>query len=150
MQRGGVGLHVINLSGQKKLVLSPDADVYHIGLPIVAGSSLEVMVGLSPFTSLENRYLDMQALIKAFTDDPDLAPIPSSLAPAVIQMLFVCTGCDFMSFFNGLGKASFLATLFEYSELICSNSSQIPGTLANTDPNSHGIRMQYPSVLRCW
>ena len=65
---------MINLSGQKKLVLSPDADVYHIGLPIVAGSSLEVMVGLSPFTSLENRYmyLDMQALIKACTDDPDL------------------------------------------------------------------------------
>lgn len=59
-----IWLHVINSSGQKKLVLSPDTDVYHIGLPIVAGLSLEVMVKLGPFTSLENRYLDMQALIK--------------------------------------------------------------------------------------
>ena len=139
-----IWLHVINSSGQKKLVLSPDTDVYHIGLPIVAGSSLEVVVKLSPFTSLENRYLDMQALIKAFVDDPDLAPIPNSLSPAVIQMLFVCTGCDFISFFNGLGKASFLATLFEYSEFICSNSTQTPGTqtpgtLADTDPYSNGI-----------
>ena len=114
-----IWLHVINSSGQKKLVLSTDTDVYRVSLPIVAGSSLEVMVKLSPFTSLENRYLDMQALIKAFSDDPDLALIPSSLAPAVTQMLFVCTGCDFIFFFNGLGKASFLATLFEYSEFIC-------------------------------
>ena len=89
---------------------SSDTDVYHIGLPIVAGSSLEVVEKLSPFTSLENRYLDVQALIKAFVDDHDLAPIPSSLTPAVIQMLFTCTGCNFISFFNGLGKASFLAT----------------------------------------
>ena len=76
---------------------------------------------------------------KAFGDDPDLAPIPSSLLPAVIQMLFVCTGCDFISFFTGLGKASFLATLFEYSEFICSNSTQTPGTLSDTDPDSNGF-----------
>ena len=134
-----IWLHIINSSGQKKLVLSPDTDVYHIGLPIVAASSLEVVVKLSLFTSLENRYLDMQALIKAFVDDPDLAPVPSSLTPTVIQMLFVCIGCDFISFFNGLGKASFLATLFEYSEFICSNNAPTPGTLADTDPNSNGI-----------
>ena len=35
-------------------------------------------------------------------------------------------------FFNGLGKASFLATLFEYSKYICANSEYIPGTLADT------------------
>ena len=113
--------------------------MYHIGLLIVTGSSFEVVVKLSPFTALENKYLDMQALIQALRDDPDLAPIPNSLSPAVIQVLFVCTGCDFISFFNGLGKASFLATLFEYSEFICSNSTHTPGTLADTDPNSNGI-----------
>ena len=134
-----IWLHVINSIGLKKLVLSPDTDVYHIGLLIVAGSSFEVVVKLSPFTALENKYLDMQALIQALRDDPDLAPIPNSLSPAVIQVLFVCTGCDFISFFNGLGKASFLATLFEYSEFICSNSTHTPGTLADTDPNSNGI-----------
>ena len=134
-----IWLHVVTSSGQKKLVLNPYTDVYHVGLPIVAGSSIEVVVKLSPFTSLENKYLDMQALIKIIIDDPDLAPIPTSLSPTVLQMLFVCTGCDFISFFNGLDKASFLATVFKYSEFICSNSTQTPGTLADSHPNSNGI-----------
>ena len=50
-----------------------------------------------------------------------------------MQVLFVCTGCDFISFFNGLGKASFMATLFEYCNFICTNSEQVPGTLADAD-----------------
>ena len=78
--------------------------MYHIGLPFVAGTSFQVMVKLSPFTSLEQKYLDMQALIRAFANDPDLAPIPQSVFSSVIQMIYVCTGCDFISFFNGLGK----------------------------------------------
>ena len=97
------------------------------------------MVKLSPFTSLEHKYLDVQALLMAFANDPDLALIPQSLSLSVIQMLYVCTGCDFISFFNGLGKGTFLATLFEYSEFITSNTAQAPGTLADTDPTSNGI-----------
>lgn len=30
----GVWLHVMHSTGQKKLVLSPDTDVYHIGIPL--------------------------------------------------------------------------------------------------------------------
>ena len=36
-----IWLHVIHSAGQKKLVLSPDTDVYHIGLPIVSQTMLE-------------------------------------------------------------------------------------------------------------
>ena len=134
-----IWLHVLNSNGQKKLVLSPDTDVYHIGLPFVFQTSLEVMVKLSPFTSLEHRYLDVQALLTAFANDPDLALIPQSHSLSVLQMLYVCTGCDFISFFHGLGKSTFLATLFEYSEFITSNTAQAPGTLADTDPTSNGV-----------
>ncbi len=56
----------------------------------------------------------MQALIDAIRNDPDLATVDQALAPSVVQMLYISTGCDFISFFNGLGKASFFATLFEY------------------------------------
>ena len=69
----------------------------------------------------------MQALISAFVNDPELAHIPSSSLPYLRQAFFVCAGCDFVSFFNGLGKASFLATLFEYSKYICAKSEHIPG-----------------------
>ena len=33
-----IWLHVINSAGKKKLVLSPDTDMYHIGLPFVTGT----------------------------------------------------------------------------------------------------------------
>ena len=121
-----IWLHVTHSQGQRKLVLSPDTDVYHIGL---AETRLEVMVKLSPFTSLEQRFLNMQALLTAFSNDPDLAVSQIQLhVPSVVQTLFVCTGCDFVSFFSGYGKSSFLSTLFEYCEFISGNSTHAPGT----------------------
>ncbi len=70
-----IWLHVLCSSGKRKLVLSPDTDVYHVGLPIIAQTYLEVMIQLSPFSSLEYRILNLQALIKAFHNDPDLASL---------------------------------------------------------------------------
>ena len=57
-----IWLHVTRSQGQRKLVLSTDTE-----------TRLEVMVKLSPFTSLEQRFLNMQALLTAFSNDPDLA-----------------------------------------------------------------------------
>ena len=58
--------------------------------------------------------------------------IQPTLLPHVMQVVYVCTGCDFISFFNGIGKASFLSTLFENCEFICSNSDQTLGVLTET------------------
>lgn len=104
----------INSAGTKKLVLSPDTDVYHIGLPIIiAKTDVDVVVRLSPFSSLEHRLLDMQALIKAFNNDPELAGIDSTQIGCVIQMIFISTECvNFISFVNEFGKATFLTTFF--------------------------------------
>ena len=54
------------------------------------------MVKLSPFTSLEHRYLDVQALLTAFVNDPDPALIP--------QSLFLPAYPTPMSLFNSLKK----------------------------------------------
>ena len=94
-----IWLHVIKSAGEKKLVISADTDVYHVGLPVVAGTSIEVLVQLSSITSLELRLLDMQALITAFCNDSDLAKLPTPLSPLAMQVLYVCSGCDFISFF---------------------------------------------------
>jgi hypothetical protein len=134
-----IWLHVVNSAGQKKLVLSPDTDTYHVGLPVIAGTNLDVIVQLSPFSSLELRLLDVQSLIKAFMNDPDLATIQPSVLPSAMQVMYICTGCDFIYFFNGFGKASFLTTVFEYCEFICSSSDHTPGTLTDTNPGSQGF-----------
>ena len=134
-----IWLHVLHSAGTKKLVLSPDTDVYHIGLPVVVGTHLDVIVRLSLFSALELRLLNLQALITAFENDPDLAGIARTDITRIIQMLFIITGCDFVSFFNGLGKATFLNTLFEYSRFINANSTDVPGTLSMTSLNSDGL-----------
>ena len=81
----------------------------------------------------------MQALTKAFRNDPDLAVIASTQLASVMQMIYIlCTGCDFIAFFNGFGKATFLATFFQYSEFITSNTAHAPGTLADNICNTNG------------
>ena len=89
--------------------------------------------GVIQFTSKELRLLHMQRLLQAFNNDPDLATIPNSLIPSTMQAVYVCTGCDYVSIFHGLGKACFLNSLFEYSDFICSNTAEAPGTLAQQD-----------------
>ena len=128
-----IWLHTIHSYGTKKLILSLDTDVYHIGLPVTATTDLDVLVQLSFFTSVELSLLDIQALKRAFMNDPDLASIPTSVIGDIIQNLYiVSTGCDFISFFTGIGKATFLNTLYEYCSFICSNTEDIPGILSNT------------------
>lgn len=102
-----IWLHTINSFGQKKLILSPDTDVYHIGLPIIAETNLDILVQLSSFSSVELRLLDMQALSSAFKNDPDLAAIPASSVAQAMQVMFVCTGCDFVSFLPDWEKLPF-------------------------------------------
>ena len=141
-----IWLHVLHSAGTKKLILSPDTDVYHIGLPIIANTDLDIIVRLSTFNSLEHRFLDIQALIRALRNDPDLAAIePREIAP-VIQMLYISTGCDFISFFNGLGKVTFLATFFEHAEFIASNSGNTPGSLIHT--TSEGL-LSFVRLVGC-
>ena len=56
-----IWLHVLNSAGEKKLVLSPGTDVYHIGLPHIVGTNLDVIV--RQFNCKELRLLHMQHLI---------------------------------------------------------------------------------------
>lgn len=93
------------------------------------------MVRLSPFSSIEQRLLDLPALHLSFKNDPDLAAVEKRKIAPIIQTLFITTGCDYISFFNGLGKATFLNALFEYLEFITTDTTSTPGVLTNDEPN---------------
>ncbi len=126
-----VWLHALRSRGTRKLVCSPDTDVFHIGLPLI-DSSVHVIVQLNTYTSLEYKYLDMDQLSAALTGDPDLAAIPAEARPKFMQSLFVCTGSDFTSFFSGLGKATFMCFAYQHNTFINANSEQFPGSLVHT------------------
>ena len=89
----------------------------------------------------------MKELVHTFINDPDLATIPQQQIPSTMQTLYICSGCDYVSFFHGLEKAYFLNSLFEYGDFICSNSEQIPGTLAH--PESEQSLLSFFHLVGC-
>ena len=110
-------LHLRYSAGTKKFILSPDTDVYHIGLPLVTPEE-SVIVQLSRPSDKELKLLNVNILIDLLKRDPDIVHIPEINIPRVLQTLFVCTGCDYVSFFAGIGKAFFLKVFFEYAKFI--------------------------------
>ena len=84
---------------------------------------------MSMFYSQEHRYLGMNKLLSAIQNDPDLAFLPKDQLPKVLQVLFISTGCDYLSYFSGLGKSTFLKIFFQHAYFISGTSV---GTLADT------------------
>ena len=90
------------------LVLPPDTDVYMIGLPLQCSHSKHIIVQISKVGSHELKLLCTKTLIQALANDPDLANIPTNTQATLLRALFVITGCDYIFFFSGIGKGTFV------------------------------------------
>ena len=96
---------------------------------IVGGlQECDVIVQLSKYTDDRARYLHMTHMLTALSTDPDLSEIDLPARPQVLQSIYVATGCDYTSFFNGLGKVTFLATFYQHAAFIAGRNSP-PGTM---------------------
>ena len=51
----------------------------------------------------------------------------------MLQTLYICSGCDYTSFFAGFGKATVMRYFFQNAWFI-TGTQDIPGTLAHTAP----------------
>ena len=105
-------LHVRKSNAHQIVICSPDTDVYHIGIPLQCIQEKQVIVQISAIISQERQFLHLNHLTLAMRNDPDLATIDATILPQVLQTLFVLTGCDYTSFFSGIGKATFLRNFF--------------------------------------
>lgn len=95
-----IWLHTVHSTGTRVLIFSPDTDVYHIGLThLQLMPGREIIVQLSKSLTSSPKLLHLNALIQALERDPDLGSVPTSLRPQALQSLYVCTGCDYTSFF---------------------------------------------------
>ena len=63
-----------------------------------------------------------------------MAHISSHTIPNIVQAIFVCTGCDYISFFSGTGKAYFLKVFFEKAKFIIRNDEDTLATFTHTGP----------------
>ena len=94
------------------LIYSPDTDVYNIGLHLVSQPSKNYIIQLNVPHSSDTKYLSMSNLKTAFMHDPDLSIVPKENLGAIMQTLFISTGCDYILYFKTLGKATILNTFF--------------------------------------
>lgn len=143
-----VWLYCMHSIGSKKLIYSPDTDVYLIGMTQLSRiPDTDVIVQLSKPSDKESKFIHMNNLILALENDPDLFKILPSIRPQVLQSLYVATGCDYISFFSGLGKASFLSTLFQYATFIAKGEDP-PGSIGTVSLHKES-RNHSPSTHSC-
>ena len=131
-----VWLHAASSSYKNIMIYSPDTDTYHVGLPFVRHTDKRIVI-LQKAEPGNWQCLDVNELLSCFDKDPDLSSLSRNLLPHIIQSLFISTGCDYVSFFVGLGKVSFMKTFFQFSEFISGgNSVQTSGSLSCADKDT--------------
>ena len=90
--------------------------MYHIGLPLLEQTS-EIFIQLHGRRKDSNRYLHVNKLVQALHSDPDLAQVPVVHRISILRMVYVATGCDYISYFKGIGKV-FLNVLYQHATFI--------------------------------
>ena len=80
----------------------------------------------------QKKYINLSHMPTCLENDPDLAGFSAEALLQILQTLYVVTGCDYVSFFKGIGKQTFLKQFFRYADFI--TGGNLPGSLADTDP----------------
>ena len=143
-----IWLHADRTKCKKILVLSPDTDVYMIGLPLQCTQDKEVIVQISDLKSRDLKLLHLNCLVAALVNDPDMASVPTSVRSNIIQALFVVSGCNYVSFFSGIGKASFVKCFFQYAQFITGHTRYTKVSLADTSMENNIHEHGFLAFLR--
>ena len=122
--------HASQTSAVRVLVNSPNTDVYHIGLSVP--DNKEYIVQLNIHHASEKKYLIFKHLKSAFALDPDLHSLPRENLNAIMQCLYISTGCDYISYIKSFGKATILNIFMQYAPFI--SGSGYEGRLHHTSP----------------
>ena len=73
--------------------------VYNIGLTIVQSTNKECIVQVKCTPCCRHNVCSLNKLIQPLISDPDLGSIPRHKVNSVIQMFYISSGCDYISFF---------------------------------------------------
>ena len=145
-----IWLHVFDCQCTNIIIYSIDRDIAIIGLPLDFTDKsviiqFDAKVGQEKFLNLNNLQL-------ACENDSDFAQLKSKNIPIrkCIQMLYICSGCDFVSFFAHLGKNIFLKMFYQYAPFITANSPSTHGILCESLLNENhesGLLAFYRLIL---
>ena len=148
-----VCLHCKNAAGSRKIIISPDTDTYHVGMGLLEDvrlSECDIYVQVSRLGDSVHRYLHLSGLYGALQLDQSLSLLPTNIRLQALQTLYVCTGCDYLSYFYQIGKAKFLQVFFQFASFITSGLGHYPGTLADiTPPNDSKGYLAFIRLVGC-
>lgn len=84
------------------IIYSPDTDVFMIGLPLLdRGLRTNIIIRLDTPQQPQQLYLHLNKLHDCLVRDPDMASIPAADRAKALQVMYISTGCDFVSAFAG-------------------------------------------------
>ena len=127
--------HAMQCQANNILIYSPDTDVYNIGLGLLnQHSTTTYTIQLNVPHSDQKRYININNLKVALMKDLDLSNLPQDQLSEILQTLFICTGCDYISYFKFIGKATILNNFFQHGSFISGHN--MPGFLSNTSPSN--------------
>ena len=112
--------------------LSPDTDVYNIGLSMPRIK--QYIVQLNIHSSIKKKYLMLNNLMLALQTDPDLYTLPRDHLGSIMQSLYISTGCDYISYIKTFGKATILTNFTQHANFIDGTVNN--GSLYQTDPDN--------------
>ena len=131
-----IWLHATETKCSTVHIYSLDRDIGMIGLPLhIENKTVVIQFKAS---SMDEKYFELGCLRSALLNDTDLAPLwkLGYDVPKIIQVLYIATGCDFVSYFARLGKSTFLKVFFQFAEFISGSSSpEMCGQLSFTNLN---------------
>ena len=126
--------HAMQCQGDNILIYSPDTDVYNIGLGFLnQNPTTTYTIQLNVPHSDQKKYININNLKVALMKDLDLSNLPQDQLSIILQTLFICTGCDYISYFKFIGKATILNNFFQHATFI--SGRDMPGCLSNTSPS---------------
>lgn len=115
-------LHVFDTQCTDILIYSIDRDIGIIGIPLEFGSKTVCIQYRSKVG--EEKYLNINLLQTAIMTDSDLSCIVDKDISILkcVQMIYICSGCDFVSYFAHVGKSMFFNVFVQYASFISGDS----------------------------
>ena len=112
--------HARQCTANNILIYSPSDNIYNIGLGSI---DKNYIIQLNSINATEESYMHLNNLSSALLRDPDLASLPQEKIGTILMLLFISTGCDSVSCFKTIGKASFFNSFFKQSNFIYSTDT---------------------------
>ena len=100
-------------------------------------SSDEIIIQLSHIGK-PVKLFHLNNFIEAIRIYSDLHSIHPPGRAKVLQVIYIATGCDFVSFFVGIGKVGFLKAFYQYADFISGQTAT--GSLIEISPDSSGFQ----------